>query len=246
MAIHNLGDFMKRLLTSLVIVLAGAISASATLYTYTASPGFSIPDDGSLNSFDIVVSGNPDNSISDVNVLLEFDGGYNADLYGYLVFNSTTVVLLNRIGITSGNAFGNSGAGMNVTLSDDGTGSDIHLATSGVLSGTYESDGRAISPLSSGSTFSSTARQNSDNPLGLFNGSNPNGTWTLFLADMSGEAQSELVSWGLVIDAVPEPITWALIIFGGVLGLVWLARSKWVREQIARCRIAITAWLDAA
>ncbi|MCX6894794.1 MAG: PEP-CTERM sorting domain-containing protein, partial [Verrucomicrobia bacterium] len=46
---------------------------------------------------------------------------------------------------------------------------------------------------------------------------NVNGTWTLFLADMSGGDVSTLVSWGLNVSVVPEPTTWALIGFVALL-----------------------------
>lgn len=208
-----------------MIALSGALPASATLYTYSSGTlNYNLPDDGQLYSKTIDVT-HPDSSITDVNVLLNFSGGYNADLYGYLLYDNKTVVLLNRIGITDSNPFGNSGAGMDVTLSDGGANGDIHLASSGVLNGTYEADGRAISPLSTGLQFDEASRQT----LSYFNGSNPNGTWTLFLADMSGGEQSQLVSWSLVIDAVPEPITWALVIFGA-LAVFW----KFVLPRLRR------------
>jgi hypothetical protein len=44
------------------------------------------------------------------------------------------------------------------------------------------------------------------NPLGLYDGKNPNGIWTLYLMDgVGGEEQSTLVDWSLDITAVPEP-----------------------------------------
>jgi subtilisin-like proprotein convertase family protein len=55
--------------------------------------------------------------------------------------------------------------------------------------------------------------------LSSFNGLNPNGSWTLFLADMSGGAVSTLQSWELDITgtaAVPEP---ASIIEAGLAAL---------------------------
>ena len=53
----------------------------------------------------------------------------------------------------------------------------------------------------------------------------PNGTWTLFIADLSAGEQSTLLDWGLDITAVPEPVTSALLVFAGVLGCVTLARK---------------------
>jgi hypothetical protein len=56
----------------------------------------------------------------------------------------------------------------------------------------------------------------------------PNGTWTLFFADMSGGAESTVVSWGLDITAVPEPANVALGIFGGLFLVagIWRARRN--------------------
>jgi hypothetical protein len=65
-----------------------------------------------------------------------------------------------------------------------------------------------------------------------YNGLNPNGTWTLFIADLSAGAQSQLVSWELDITAVPEPVNVALGIFAGVFLVVTLARSQQLRKLL--------------
>ena len=68
--------------------------------------------------------------------------------------------------------------------------------------------------------------------LSSFNGLDPNGSWTLFLADMSGGDQSTLASWSLEISIVPEPTTVALMVFG-VAGLgVWVSRR--LRTSLAK------------
>ena len=129
-------------------------------------------------------------------------------MYGYLVLQSadsstTTAILLNRIGQTGGD-FGNSGSGINVTLSSSGL-TDIHSVTgSSAITGTYQPDG---------------------NGSLTFGGANANGTWTLFLADLSGGDTATLNSWGLTISVVPEPVTWALMGFAAAgLGLLVLSR----------------------
>jgi hypothetical protein len=45
---------------------------------------------------------------------------------------------------------------------------------------------------------------------------NPNGTWTLFVADVSGGSISTINGWSLEIIPVPEPINVALGIFAAV------------------------------
>ncbi|MFM2294366.1 MAG: Proprotein convertase P-domain, partial [Verrucomicrobiota bacterium] len=59
-----------------------------------------------------------------------------------------------------------------------------------------------------------------------FGGANANGTWTLFLADLSGGDISTLVSWGMDISVVPEPITWALLAFALVGGAMIFVRRR--------------------
>ena len=158
-------------------------------------------------------------AITDINVSLNISGGYNGDLYGYLVHSSGFSVLINRIGRDGSNPFGNTGAGINVTLDDQG-GSDIHVATFGAVSGTYAVDGRTTNPSTVVTGDARTAL------LDSFNTGNANGTWTLFLADMAGGDVSTLVSWGLTISVVPEPTTWALI--GFALVVLGIALLRWV------------------
>jgi len=146
-------------------------------------------------------------TIADVSVNLNISGGYNGDLVGYLTYqdangHTTTEILLNQVGTTSANQFGASGSGFNVTLSDSGTvNGSIHSAT-GLATGTWQPD--------------------SANTLdGTFGGLTANGTWTLFLADMSvGGGTSILNSWGLNIEVVSVPETTA---YGALAGLSLMA-----------------------
>jgi subtilisin-like proprotein convertase family protein len=232
---------MKINMQQLVLVAAGFFAASvaqATLITYNSGDlNSAIPDGNPVGAtFSDTVSGSA-GSIENVDVNLDISGGYNGDLYGYLVYNdggsSTMSVLLNRVGATASNPAGYSDSGMDVTLSGVGV-NDIHLYQnfstsyngSGQLTGTYAADGRAVDP----STATSSAPQTAG--LTVFNGlSSANGTWTLFLADMSVGGQSTLVSWGMDISVVPEPVTWALIGFAGILGAVKLRSFKAARKN---------------
>ena len=142
-------------------------------------------------------------SLSAVTVTLNISGGYNGDLYGYLSYNGTLVTLLNRVGTGSGSplksAFGFSTAGFNnVTLDDAATGGNIHnVQNPGSLpTVSYTADGGS---------------------LASFSGMDPNGTWTLFFADLAGGNESTLNGWSLDITAVPEPMNVALAFFGGIL-----------------------------
>jgi hypothetical protein len=116
---------------------------------------------------------------------------------------------------------GYSDPGFNVTFDDQG-GTDIHLYspnnTASPLTGTWSVDGRNVNPLTVTSADARTAF------LSSFNGLDPNGSWTLFLADMSGGDQSTLASWSLEISIIPEPTTVAMMVFGVVAVGVWAHR----------------------
>jgi subtilisin-like proprotein convertase family protein len=218
-------------LQSLVALVLGAgfTAQAGIIYNYGGSP-FDIPD-GNLSGVysQITVSG-ANASLFDITVAIQISGGYNGDLYAYLSCDGVLVPLLNRIGVSGSSAFGASGAGMDVTLSDaSGFNGNIHAAGNGVLSGTWQPDGQGISPLSSAVSFSATG--GSVTLDGTFQNMNPNGTWTLFFADVSaGGGQATLNSWSLNITAVPEPVNVALGCFAGLFLLVTLVRCKGVRK----------------
>ena len=198
----------------LVLIMVGSAAAtlvnSGTLNT-AITDGSAV---GITSSLDVSGSG----LISAVTVNLNITGGYNGDLYGYLVLQSadnstTTAILLNRVGRgESGvSSYGYTTAGFgSITLGTTGT--DIHTVQTPTSGLTYQADGRSVNP---NGDFSSASR---DAGLDGFNNINANGTWTLFLADISAGGQSTLVSWGLDISVVPEPTTWALIGFGLLMG----------------------------
>jgi subtilisin-like proprotein convertase family protein len=195
------------------------VSASASAALVTLSSGTlntAIPD-GNVNGLQSTLTFNDVdfNYVLDVNVRLNISGGYNGDLYVYLTHGSGFSVLLNRTGRTGTDAFGYSDAGFNITL-DDAAGTDIHnYGGNGgaALTGTWQPDARNVNPATVLNTDPRSAF------LSAFNGLDPNGGWTLFVADVAGGDQSTLVSWELDITAVPEPTTVALGIFGGLLAL---------------------------
>jgi subtilisin-like proprotein convertase family protein len=229
----NRNAFMKR--TSLLIVVAVLALARAAQadFVQTFNTGFAngglIPD-GSLTGWSDTRTVSSPGSITDVSVTLNLSGGWNGDLYAYLVHDSGFAVLLNRVGSTTGNNAGFGTSGMNVVLNDAGA-QNIHWVSTPTSGATYAPDGRNVSPLSGGSVFDGptpTALLNS------FNGLNPNGSWTLFLADVSGGDVSTLQSWTLNIAAVPEPRS---IVEGGLAalflgGLIGLYRFKQVKSSL--------------
>jgi subtilisin-like proprotein convertase family protein len=168
-------------------------------------------------------------SIANATVSLNISGGFNGDLYLYLAGPSGGfVTLLNRVGVARGNAVGYSDTGFNLKFDDSTSFENIHfyqnssytLNGSGQLTGTWATDGRNIDPLATPAVFDATQPSLF---LDSFNGTDPNGTWTLFIADLSNGGQSTLVSWGLSIVTVPEPSMYALMGIGFAL---FLARKR--------------------
>ena len=212
---------MKTRLLTLSALLALALTTHATIVidqTWTVNQ--SIPD---ANAAGVATSqtftGLDASTINGVEVSFDITGGYNGDLYGYLVLrdangNATSALLLNRVGTTGSDPFGSDGSGFShITLSDAGM-IDIHGVNPGygnaVGTGTYLAD-QSLGANSLNSTFA---------------GSTANGTWTLFLSDLSGGDQSVLTSWSLNVSVVPEPITWALLIFGTAMATLLIVRRR--------------------
>lgn len=68
----------------------------------------------------------------------------------------------------------------------------------------------------------------------VFNGLNPNDTWTLFFADTVNGDTTTVNGWSLNVNPVPEPVNVALGVFGVVLvGTVGIRRFKQHRKVIA-------------
>jgi len=216
-------------LGSVLFALTICVSARGALY-YDVNKA--IPDGSIIGLTDAHTVTGLTTPISEVRVTLNISGGFNGDLYGYLRLNdSPLVVLVNRVGTTSGNSDGYPNLGMLVTLTSSLSDHDIHFYQdyspgynkSGQVTGTWAADGRT-DPLG-------TERGS----LSSFSGLDPNGTWTLFFADRSLGGSSTLVGWSLDITAVPEPVNAALGVFaalaGGIKLLGW--RRKFQRRASA-------------
>lgn len=173
-----------------------------------------IPD-ANLSGYSFALDVSGENwSLADVNVTLNFSGGFNGDLYAYLSYGGQKVELLNRVGTGTGTGaqfyFGYSTAGMNnVVLTDGAANGSIHNVSNPGSGLSYSPDGGS---------------------LATFNGMNPNGTWTLFFADKSGGNTTTFDGWSLDIQAVPEPTEVALGVFAGIGGLFGLFHWRRVRR----------------
>lgn len=197
-------------------MLASTIVANATLYTTNWNSGFAnggvVPDNNLSGWTDTRTVTAPAGTFTSLAVNLNLSG-WNGDLYAYLVHSSGFSVLLDRVGtgVSGVSSFGYGDGGMNVTLA--ATGTSIHQyggnsTFSGVPTGTWAVD-------------------NTSGSLASFLATSPNGTWSLFIADLSGGGVSTVQSWGLQMDivAVPEVETWVAAALAGAFGAFWLNRQ---------------------
>lgn len=217
--------------TVAVALWCGPVQAQLSDNYFSFSANLAIPSGDPIGlALPASVSG-LSGAVADISVSLDITGGFNGSLYAYLAGpNGQLAILLNRVGVGV-NGVGSAGysdAGFNITLSDSAANGNIHnyqnVAGYAALlqGGTWAPDGRNIDPLSAGSTLIA-APTTSD--FSVFNGINPNGTWTLFIADLaSGGGTATLDSAVLDVTTVPEPSTWVLM--GGGLATVVLLRRR--------------------
>ena len=196
--------------TQAAIYSSGNVNGSGT------SLNLAIPDGNPNGLFTTISVSGAAATLTHVNVTLNISGGYNGDLYGYLSYNGTLVTLLNRVGTGGGDTFGFSASGFNnITLNDASGNGNIHDIANPVANTSYTPD------IGGG------------NNLASFNGGNPNGTWTVFFADLSGGDVSTLNGWSLDLTAVPEPVNAAMAVFGaGLFGAGFARRHFRMRKRI--------------
>jgi subtilisin-like proprotein convertase family protein len=209
---------MKKLFTFIAMALCAATGAFAqTVFSTNINVNTAIQDNdpnGLASAFSLSGFGG---TVTNVSVSLNLTGGYNGDLFAYLTGPGGFAVLLNRVGVTGANPNGYGDTGLNVTFLSGGA--DFHsygagnftANGAGQVTGTWGVDGRNISPFSAGSAFDNAGRTAL---LESFNGSNPNGTWGLFIGDYSPGDISMLVSYNVSFTAVPEPGMMALLALG--------------------------------
>jgi hypothetical protein len=156
-------------------------------------------------------------------------GAFNGDYYAYLLHETSSgsefrlAVLMNRVGSSASQPNGYSDSGFRLTFSDSAL-HDIHQyrvslggAPTGLVSGTWQPDGRRIDPFLA---LDTSPRSAFLAPLGQMD---PNGQWTLFVADMEAGGTGKLTGWEVravpSATVIPEPSTvWML----GIAGLAWM------------------------
>jgi hypothetical protein len=220
---------MKKLCSIIFLAVAASFTASAQSFSY-GGPSYPVPDGNPNGVWSSVSVQGAGPILADISVSLSLSGGYNGDLYAYLSFDGRMVPLLNRIGLSSSNPFGWNGPGLTTTLADTAA-SNIHAAGNGFLSGTYRPDGQNVSPLSLPGSFNAGGGTITLN--GTFAGLNPNGDWSLFVADMVTGGNGPVVNgWSLNLTIVPEPSTLALVLLGLMSMRLWKSvpmqdQSRW-------------------
>jgi subtilisin-like proprotein convertase family protein len=193
---------MKRLLSlSWLFALCGLVqlagpSAKADIITGASDPNLTIPDNDPNGVASTISLSTPITSIANLSMTLNIVGGFNGDLYAYLRHGASGfAVLLNRAGQTGANPFGYADSGFNVTFSDLVANGDIHAYANvadpegGTLTGVWQPDGRLDSLSSVRGAM-----------LNNFNGLDPDGDWTLFVADLSPVGIGTLANWSLTIE----------------------------------------------
>ena len=218
------------ILLGLWMSLAAVRGQSSFTNSYSISPYIDIPQGNLVGvSEQFVVSG-MSGVLGGLTLSLNIAGGFNGNLYSYLVGpQGQMAILLNSVGVTSGNPFGASDAGFNIVLDmlatnnvHDYASSAYSLNPDGQVTGTWAADGRNIDPLSDPAAFDSAATTSG---LNIFQGMEANGTWTLFLAEAgSGGVQPVLQSAILTVTTIPEPAIMAL--FGLGISCLLLARRR--------------------
>jgi subtilisin-like proprotein convertase family protein len=220
---NNMKTKILAVLAATILLAAGASASIVTFDSTTQNGGnpinMGVPDGnpvGIVSTINVNISSWAD-SMNSLTMTLNISGGNNGDLYAYLSYGGQIVTLLNRPGVTGVNPVGYTDPGLNVTLTDGNPGnintygSSSYTTSGGQVTGTYNP--------AAGSTAFATS----------YNGMNPNGNWTLFVADMSGGDInfSQLDSWSLTFNAVPEPVNVALGVFAAAL----LAVAGWRRAR---------------
>jgi subtilisin-like proprotein convertase family protein len=221
--------------TLLLFLLCLAGHAPAAVISLTDSAVTLIPDgDSSGVARSLTVSGATEPILGvEVDISLSAASTFNSflgDFYIYLQHDSDLAVLVNRPGRRAGAPGGYAdNQSMGVTFTMLGT-NDIHdyrlavtgshtVALSGPLAGSWQPDGRAVDPATVLDTSPRTAG------LDVFAGDPADGTWRLFVADMSNGAVHQLNAWTLRVTTIPEPGSAALL-FAALASAAGLRRRR--------------------
>jgi subtilisin-like proprotein convertase family protein len=172
------------LATGLTLPFCPAVVASPITVTDSTSPNAVIPDNNLSGLASSITMSSGISSLTDVQVTVDVVGAptaWNGDYYAYLQYSSGLVVLLNNLGASPGTPFGSAGNGFDITFSDAAANVSTApgLNTPAALSGTYAPQAGSLDS--------------------TFGGLDPDGVWTLFIADREPGGVGELASWSLQV-----------------------------------------------
>jgi subtilisin-like proprotein convertase family protein len=225
---------MNRLVT-LLSLLSLPLLGQGVPSSFTNSTVTTIPDGNPVGMREQFAVSGISGEVSNVTVRLDITGGFNGDLYAYLVNpQGQLAILLNRVGVGGSNPFGYSDDGFNVTLAAIGNNvhyynNDTPTIVGGQLTGTWAADGRNINPQSNPGLFDSASLNQGLNIYSGANGSDVNGAWTLFVADLASGGGSPSLNLAILsIMTVPEPKSWVLFLVGGLMTWGLLRKRPYV------------------
>ncbi len=210
---------MRPVLAWFCLLLTLVYNAGAETFEFPVPSGKQLivdasPASGATNQIlTAEVTGLGANRITHVSVSLTMvpSGGnmFNGDYYVFLFHNTSSAILLNRVGRTATNglfSLGYSDSGFDIVFDDDATNGDVHLYQQifipeypSPLTGTWQPDGRDSDPLGMLDTDPRTRM------LSQFIGDTADGIWALYLMDCSSDGASKITRWGLTIETEPAP-----------------------------------------
>jgi subtilisin-like proprotein convertase family protein len=245
---------MKKTLMILTAVLMVGACAQATLipveYYSSSNPTYGVSGfgGGAINtspdgimttptSSGVFSTPNAADQVVDLAVTLNISGGYNGDLYAYLIAPNGTILMLAEGGIT-----GLTGSGMNITLVNpnptgraaqgvDPTFGGILSSPSGSLASANDSGGSLSGTFTGSFTQYGTMLGNNNPATGAY----ANGTWNLFVWEQNDSSSSPtLNSWTLDLAVVPEPVDMALGIFAAMMLALAGIKRFWQAHPLAQ------------
>jgi hypothetical protein len=216
-----------------VVMLASTLASQAVIYSTNWNGGWdngNVVPDGSYSGWTDTrtVNSMPAGTLDAVAVTLTLNSGWTGDLFAYLVSDTGFCVLLDQVG------GGAAGAGnMTIRLADDGFGTYGGFTGGGSFANihSYAGGNTSLTTWNPDNDAGGLLPQGGSGSLGSFTAAN--GTWTLFIADLSGGGVTTVTDWGLQMDivAVPEVETWIAAALAGAFGAFWVNRQIWGRKK---------------